>query len=128
MLPRFKADDEDGLKWDDLADGAATILGLARICSRSLSQRDPPEIELSLESKAILFAAKDRGVIEILGKKKTRLTQLIGLFRFMSNTNRIIFSHLNVRKTRNKRSDLLKAFEGYVSVVMLCTKCCVSFR
>lgn len=69
MLTRFKADDEDGLKWDDLSDGAATILGLARICSRAISQLDPPEMELSLESKAILFAAKSRGVIEILGKK-----------------------------------------------------------
>lgn len=69
MLPRFKSDDEDGLKWDHLAEGAATILGLARICSRSFSQQTPAEIELSLEAKAILFAARERGVIEIVGKK-----------------------------------------------------------
>ena len=69
MLPRFKTDDEDGLKWDDLAEGAATILGLARICSRSFGQVEPPEIELSPEANAILFAARERGVIEIVGKK-----------------------------------------------------------
>lgn len=69
MLPRFKSDDEDGLKWEDLGEGAATILGLARICSRSFSQLQPVEVELPIEAKAILFAAKDRGVIEIVGKK-----------------------------------------------------------
>lgn len=69
MLPRFKSDEDDGLKWDDLSDGAATILGLARICSRSFSQIEPPTIELSLEAKAILYAARERGVIEIVGKK-----------------------------------------------------------
>ena len=69
MLPRFKSDDEDGLKWDDLAESAATILSLARICSRSFSLVNPVEIELSLEARTILFAAKHRGVIEIVGKK-----------------------------------------------------------
>ena len=69
MLPRFKSDDEDGLKWDDLAEGAATILGLARICSRSFGQIEPPELELGPEAMAILFAARERGVIEIVGKK-----------------------------------------------------------
>ena len=69
MLPRFKSDEEDGLKWDDLAESAATILSLARICSRSFSLVEPVEIDLSLEARTILFAAKDRGVIEIVGKK-----------------------------------------------------------
>lgn len=69
MLPRFKSDDEDGLRWDDLAEGAATILGLARICSRSFSQAAPPAIELTAHAKAILYAARERGVIEIVGKK-----------------------------------------------------------
>lgn len=69
MLPRFKSDDEDGLRWDDLAEGAATILGLARLCSRSFGQVEPPEIDLSIEAKTILYAARERGVIEIVGKK-----------------------------------------------------------
>ena len=69
MLPRFKTDDEEGLKWEALGAGAATIMGLARLCGRSMSYFEPLIVELSLESKAILLAAKDRGVVEIAGKK-----------------------------------------------------------
>lgn len=69
MLPRFKSDDEDGLKWEDLSEGAATILGLARICSRSLVH--PLEIDQPFlpEADALLFAARTRGVFEVVGKK-----------------------------------------------------------
>ena len=69
MIPRFKSDDEDGLKWEDLGESAATILSLARICSRSFSQVEPLKVDLGLEAKTILYAARERGVIEIVGKK-----------------------------------------------------------
>lgn len=58
---------EQALNWSDLTMGAPTVIALARICSLAFSQQEHPEIELSEEARAILFAARERGVIEIRG-------------------------------------------------------------
>lgn len=60
--------------WDALGEGGPTLAALAALCARSFLE--PPEEKqdnaaildsLSPESQAILFAAKDRGVIEVRG-------------------------------------------------------------
>ncbi len=67
-VERYRADDRVyGLSWDDLGAGAPTIIAFARLCSNALAADAPAEVELSEEARAILFAAKVRGVIEIKG-------------------------------------------------------------
>ncbi|QEG38771.1 hypothetical protein [Roseimaritima ulvae] len=53
--------------WEALGEGAPTLSALAAVCARGVV--DPPtEVgELSGEAEAILYAAKDRGVIEVRG-------------------------------------------------------------
>ena len=56
--------------WQDLGHGAPTLAGLARVCSLSLATGGNPEAELSLEAETILFAARNRGVVEIKGANR----------------------------------------------------------
>ncbi len=53
--------------WEALGEGAPMLAALAALCARVVM--DPPQSsgELSGEARAILFAAKDRGVIEVRG-------------------------------------------------------------
>lgn len=55
--------------WEALGEGAPTLSALAAVCARAIVV-PPAEIELqqlSGEACAILFAARDRGVIEVRG-------------------------------------------------------------
>ncbi len=66
LLPRFLPDRDPGaLSWEDLGHGAPTIIALARLCSSAMVEGHPSATELSDEAKAILYAARDLGVIEI---------------------------------------------------------------
>jgi hypothetical protein len=69
MLPRYlpKEDELDAFSWQDLAHGAPTLLALARLCGRALSSESPvsTSIHLMPEALAILYAARNSGVIEI---------------------------------------------------------------
>src|SRR5688500_18332270 len=56
--------------WQDLGHGAPTLAGLARVCSLSLATGGDPAAELSLEAETILFAARERGVVEIKGANR----------------------------------------------------------
>lgn len=51
--------------WEELGEGAPTMIALAGICSRALLDGPIEECELSLEAKTILFAARNRGIIEL---------------------------------------------------------------
>lgn len=53
--------------WQELGEGAPTLAGFARLCSQSLAGRAQSDRVLSPEAKAILYVARDRGVIEIKG-------------------------------------------------------------
>jgi len=54
--------------WEALGAGAPVLVALAQLTSQALIDQPPCEIEkLSGQAKAILYAAKDRGVIEIKG-------------------------------------------------------------
>lgn len=54
--------------WEELGAGAPTLVAFARLCSAALAanQREPVE-ELTEEARAILYAARNRGAIEVKG-------------------------------------------------------------
>ncbi|QDU26819.1 hypothetical protein ETAA8_19020 [Anatilimnocola aggregata] len=56
--------------WTELGQGAPTLAGLARICSTALATGGAPDLPLSLEAKALLIAAKNRGTLEIKGSNR----------------------------------------------------------
>lgn len=71
MLPeRNLSESENGLSWDDMGFGAPTIIGLARLCSNRLASGTHHSEGLSIEAQAILYAARDRGVIGIKATDK----------------------------------------------------------
>ena len=55
-----------GLTWEDLGAGAPTIIALARLASQAIATESGVS-DLSGEARALLFAARDRGVIAIKG-------------------------------------------------------------
>ncbi|MCA9223281.1 MAG: hypothetical protein KDA71_23355 [Planctomycetales bacterium] len=68
MLERFidpKADLPGS--WQELGEGAPTLIALAHLCAVAMTREKPLDIELSPEARAILVAARDRGVIEVKG-------------------------------------------------------------
>jgi hypothetical protein len=56
--------------WQELGEGAPTLAGYARLCSLALAGHAQPERPLSPEARAILYAARDRGMIEIKGSNR----------------------------------------------------------
>lgn len=60
---------EMAASWEALGSGGPTLAALAAVCARAIV--DPPSAEpspaLSREALAILFAARERGVIEVRG-------------------------------------------------------------
>ncbi len=71
MLPeRNLSENDTSLSWDDLGVGAPTIIGLARLCSNRLSSDTHHSEGLSVEAQAILYAARNRGVIGIKATDK----------------------------------------------------------
>jgi len=56
--------------WQDLGQGAPTRAGLARVCSLSMATGGDKSLPLSPEAKAILFAARNRGVMEVKGANR----------------------------------------------------------
>ncbi len=56
--------------WQELGEGAPTLAGYARLCSLVLAGCATTSTPLSLEAKAILFAARERGMVEIKGTNK----------------------------------------------------------
>ena len=56
--------------WQELGEGAPTLAGYARLCSLALAGQAQPDLPLSLEAKAILYAAREHGVIELKGANR----------------------------------------------------------
>ena len=54
--------------WEALGNGAPVLVALAQISSQALVSGGPETLPTLLpEARAILFAAKDRGIVEIKG-------------------------------------------------------------
>ncbi len=56
--------------WLELGQGAPTLAALASVASRAMASGGDKLVELSREARCILFAAKDRGVIEVKGANR----------------------------------------------------------
>ncbi len=67
MFPKrfISNSDSDSGIWEELERGAPTIMGFARLCANCIAADVCEPEGLSIEARAILFAASDRGVIEI---------------------------------------------------------------
>ncbi|MEM9942908.1 MAG: hypothetical protein AAF939_15195 [Planctomycetota bacterium] len=69
-------EDEIRLQWEELNQGAATILGFAALCQRAMLQTTATEPELinqqlSQEAKAILVASRNRGTLDIRAMRES---------------------------------------------------------
>jgi hypothetical protein len=53
--------------WNDLAVGAPTLIALANLCSRAMLNPPVTPAELTPEAQAILYAARERGILEVKG-------------------------------------------------------------
>jgi hypothetical protein len=67
MIPRNYGNGESSqsINWRELSDGVPTLGGLANLCSRSLAGYLAPVEVLSDEARAILWLARERGVLEL---------------------------------------------------------------
>ena len=64
----YSLDGRELVLWEELGLGAPTVIGFARLCSQALTaNRQAPAEELATESRAILYAARHRGAIEVKG-------------------------------------------------------------
>jgi len=54
-------------RWDELGAGAPTVIALAELCSRAMADQVCVTGRLSGEARAILWAARERGIIEVRG-------------------------------------------------------------
>ncbi len=62
----FPNENELGSRWEELGVGAPTLMALAMLCGKALAG-EAASGELSLEARAILHAARQRGLVEIKG-------------------------------------------------------------
>ena len=69
-LPSSANDARWAETWHDLGQGAPSLAGLARLCSYALATGGEPNLPLSIEAKAILFAARERGTVEVKGSNR----------------------------------------------------------
>jgi hypothetical protein len=70
LLPSSDDDPKWAATWQELGQGAPTIAGLAQVASRAMATGGDKSIQLSPEARCLLFAARQRGVIEIKGANR----------------------------------------------------------
>jgi hypothetical protein len=70
LPPSADVDPRWAVTWAELGHGAPTLAGLASLASHALAQGARPEAQLSLEARCILFAARERGVLEVKGANR----------------------------------------------------------
>jgi hypothetical protein len=70
LLPSAANDPKWAVAWSELGQGAPTIAGLANVASRAMADGGDKNVGLSPEARCILFAAKERGVVEVKGANR----------------------------------------------------------
>jgi hypothetical protein len=70
LLPAAPQDTRWAETWHELGQGTPTLAGLARVCSVSMATGGDPRRPLSGEAKALLYAARERAMIEIKGANR----------------------------------------------------------
>lgn len=97
--------------WEALGEGAPTLSALAAVCARAIVV--PPEPisleQLSGEARAILFAAKNRGVIEVRGVSTAfeAPARMLAIYIEEDDQRTIAF------RDREKPETTLRFFEGF---------------
>ncbi len=70
LLPSSANDPKWAMTWAELGHGAPTLAGLARVASEALATGGDPNVKLSAEARCVLFAARERGIIEVKGANR----------------------------------------------------------
>ena len=70
ILPSSASDPKWAVAWAELGHGAPTIAGLANVASRAMADGGDKSLPLSPEARCILFAARERGVVEVKGANR----------------------------------------------------------
>ena len=70
LLPSAADDPKWAVAWSELGHGAPTIAGLAQVASRAMATGGDKTARLSAEARCLLFAARERGVIEVKGANR----------------------------------------------------------
>lgn len=68
VLERYLGSDGKGsIDWESMSFGAPTVIGMAQLCSHAMMGPMRALEELSIEAKAILYLARERGILELRG-------------------------------------------------------------
>lgn len=96
MLERFLGGDaHQPTGWTDLGSGAPTLIALANLCSQAISTGRVDTSSLSPEARAILYTARDRGLVEVKGSNTAyeSPSRLLTVFVEMEDQSQIRFRH-----------------------------------
>lgn len=70
FLPSSANDPKWAVAWSELGHGAPTLAGLAQVASWAMATGGDKSIKLSPEARCLLFAARERGVLEVKGANR----------------------------------------------------------
>jgi hypothetical protein len=70
LLPAAASDPRWAATWLELGQGAPTLAGLASVASFATASGGNKSVELSREARCILYAARNRGVLEVKGSNR----------------------------------------------------------
>lgn len=96
MLERYLGGEGQGsLGWNELGCGAPTLIALAQLCSQAISSGVAAPSTLSPEARAILFRARQRGVLEVKGSNTAyeSPSRLLTVFVEVEHQEQIRFRH-----------------------------------
>jgi hypothetical protein len=96
MLERFLGGDNQlATGWNEMGSGAPTLIALAQICSQAMSASPTVTPSLSPEAKAILYMARDRGILEVKGSNAAyeSSSRLLTVFVEVDDQSQLRFRH-----------------------------------
>jgi hypothetical protein len=70
VLPAAASDPKWAATWLELGQGAPTLAALAHVASIAVATGGEKSVQLSPEARCLLFAARNRGVIEVKGSNR----------------------------------------------------------
>jgi hypothetical protein len=113
MLSRVQSYSEDGRQmvlWQELGEGAPTLIAFARLCSDALAANYPePSLPLTEEARAILYLARRRGAMEIKGVNQA----FDSSERFLAVCVEIDLEHTFILKRRDDPELTIRFLDGF---------------
>jgi triphosphoribosyl-dephospho-CoA synthetase len=96
--------------WEELGTGAPTLVAFARLCSAALAaNQGAPVEELTEEARAILYAARNRGAIEIIGI----ISAVDSSERFLAVCIELDAERTIILKRRNAPEQTVRFLDGF---------------